>query len=289
MKKIALLLLMVSVFGCTKEVTYNYDYPGDAIAVVARIDPASGLQAFVTRSVPPLDEYETSTLLLPDAVVEVINEAGERTIANYLDGAEFEIIQPGLVAAGQRWKLEVSHPDYPTVISNWVTIPAEISDATLVQSFSNDPSSQELVTNIEFSGRDAPGKNFYLVESYPVMPLKAQFQIRVDAVFDSEFCEFYNYHPPNSIFFPDICFDEETLNFRMTPDVKEFQFSYDYDRYVFAVRHISETYYNFQLDRLNLDDLRGTILEASPSITNVTGGFGVFLASNSVERIYLVE
>ena len=62
-----------------------------------------------------------------------------------------------------------------------------------------------------------------------------------------------------------------------------------YDEFVFVVRLLEVTYWSFLRDRQNLDDIRGSILEASsPSISNLEGGYGMFLASNSFLRVFPV-
>ena len=65
------LLFVFILTACTREVGYRYDFPGGAPAVSARIDPAEGLRAFVTRGVPPQGTYNVPDLAMPDARVEV--------------------------------------------------------------------------------------------------------------------------------------------------------------------------------------------------------------------------
>ncbi len=279
--------------ACTKEVDYNYDFPGDAIAVVARIDPAEGVTAYVTRGVPPQGTFDLPELTLPDARVEVVTEEGTRLRADFVSGAEFRYPVDSAITAGRRYRLEVTHPDYPPVVSEWVTIPSVIPDVVIERRGATDPFSGNEVSELSFTGLDSTGTDYYLVESYPAGSYRAHFQVRLNADFDTEFCELYNYHLPYGIFFPDLCFNGEDWSFTLAVDEKEFLGGNSpvvYDQFVFAVRHIDATYWSYQLDRLNLDDIRGSILEAiSPSTSNVIGGYGVFLASNSIVRLFPVR
>ncbi len=278
--------------ACTKEVDYNYDFPGDAIAVVARIDPAEGVIAYVTRGVPPQGTFNLPELTLPDARVEVMTEEGTRLRANFVSGAEFRYPVDSVITAGRRYRLEVTHPDYPPVVSEWVTVPPAISDVTIERRTRVDQNIGQEVTDLSFTASDPLGSDYYLIEAYPSGSYDFQLQVELKADFDTEFCELYDYHPPNGIFFRDICFDGEKLDFLLTVEGEEFLYPgspIQYDHFVFAVRHLDPVYWAYQLDNLNLDDIRGSILEAiSPSTSNVTGGYGVFLASNSIVRLFPV-
>ena len=293
MKLWSLTILLVVLTACTKEVGYRYDFPGDAIAVSARIDPAEGVRAFVTRGVPPQGKFNVPELALPDARVEVVREDGVRFRADFKAGAEFVVAPDSAIVADRRYRLEVSNPDYPPLTSEWVTIPPPIANAAIRRSNGLDPDSNEEVSVLTFSATDAAGPDYYLIEVYPVGYPTYQFQNRFDAAFNAEFCELYNYHPQTGVFFPDLCFDGEEWQFTMTVTDKEYlnQFSsVVYSDFVFVLRHLDATYWSYLMDRINLEDIRGTILEASaPSTGNVTGGYGVFLASNSFVRVFSVD
>lgn len=286
-------LCLQFLLGCTKEVTYSYDFPGKAIAVVARIDPTEGFTAYVTQGVPPQGSYEIEDLMIDNAVVEVVRDDGTRLQAAYKGDAQYQTESTSFFESNRRYRLEITHPDYPKVTSDWVDIPLPIEAASLERRTRIDNSKNQEVTDLLFSGRDPDGADFYLVEVYADGGFQPQFQVELSADFDSEFCELYNYHPPNGIFFRDLCFDHASFNFTLTLEENEFQVSgapFTYNDFVFAIRHLDSTYYNFQLDRLNLDDIRGTILEASsPSTSNLTGGYGVFLASHSFVRRFEVQ
>ena len=286
-------LCLQFLLACTKEVTYSYDFPGKAIAVVARIDPTEGFTAYVTQGVPPQGSYALEDLIIDDAVVEVVSDDGTRLQAAYEGDARYQAESNSSFESNRRYRLEITHPDYPKVISDWVIIPSPIEAASLERQTRVDNNKNQEVTDLFFSGEDLDGEDFYLVEVYADGGSQPQFQVELSADFDSEFCELYNYHPPNGIFFRDLCFDNESFNFTLTLEENEFQVSgapFTYDSFVFAIRHLDSTYYNFQLDRLNLDDIRGTILEASsPSTSNLTGGYGVFLASQSFVRRFAVR
>ena len=293
MKLCALTIFLVVLTACTKEVGYRYDFPGDAIAVSARIDPAEGVRAFVTRGVPPQGKFNVSELALPDARVEVVREDGNRFRAAFKAGAEFVAAPDTAIVAGWRYRLEVSHPDYPPVVSEWVTVPPAITNATVTRTNGRDPDSNEEVSVLSFTATDAAGPDYYLIEVYPMGYPTYQFQNRFAAAFNTEFCEFYNYHPSTGVFFPDRCFDGEAWSFTMAVTDREFLTagnSLAYGDFLFVIRHLDATYWSFLQDRVNLDDIRGSILEASaPSTANVTGGYGVFLASNSFVRVFSVN
>ena len=284
---------LLTLAACTKEFDYRYDFPGDAIAVSARIDPAEGVRAFVTRGVPPQGTFDVAGLALPTARVEVVREDGIRLTAGFLEGAAFYVPPDTAIVAGRRYRLEVSHPDYPPVVSEWVTIPPAITNATVTRTDGRDSDSNEEVSVLSFSATDPAGPNYYLIEVYPAGYPTYQFQNRFAAAFNTEFCEFYNYHPSTGVFFPDRCFDGEAWSFTMAVTDREFLTagnSLAYGDFLFVIRHLDATYWSFLQDRVNLDDIRGSILEASaPSTANVTGGYGVFLASNSFVRVFSVN
>ena len=293
MKLWFLTLIALCVASCTKEVGYRYDFPGDAIAVSARIDPAEGVVAFVTRGVPPQGSFNIPDLALPNAEVEVVREDGIRLAADFVEGAEFFLPPDTAIVAGRRYRLEVSHPDYPPVTSEWVTIPAAIPEAMVSRSDGLDPDSNDELSILSFTATDPVGSNYYLIEVYPAGYPTSQFQNRFDAAFSAEFCEFYNYHPATGVFFPDLCFEGGKWELTMAVTDKEFLFQSSpiaYSDFVFVIRHLDGTYWSHLQDRLNLNDIRGTILEASaPSTSNVMGRYGVFLALNSFVRVLPVR
>jgi hypothetical protein len=278
--------------ACIKEVDYLFTFPGDAMAVVARIDPAEGVTAYLTRGVPPLGEHVLTDLVVDDALVEVIRRSGERSRLRYRGDARYNLPDASFVQAGEQYRLEVSHPDYDTIVSEWVTIPRPIENVVIEQELELDEE-METISRLQVSATDPRGENYYLFEVVADAWNRPQFDLNLDAAFDSEFCEFYDYHPPYGIFFEDACFDRGEFELRavvkldgvlnLPPEVL-------YSNYLIILRHIDPTYYAYQLDRRALEDNRGTILEApSPSTSNVSGGYGVFLASNSIIGRYPIR
>ncbi|WP_245748673.1 DUF4249 family protein [Neolewinella agarilytica] len=265
----------------------NIPFEGPRISVTARIDPSEGFTAFVNQTAPPTGDQTLSTLTLPEAQV-ILYSSSEAFFVNSQGDGFFSLTNIP-ISESDSFRLEIIAPNLDTLKSKWVIIPPGIEDPFLeeiieLDTIVPDPFTYNRV-RLNFSGIDPPGDNKYLIEVTHNVNFSSTLFFDFFADFDSESCEVFNF---NSIFFPDICFTNEAWEFTLVPDLFLFTFGgqrLEFEDYIFVVRSIDENYFNYQLDRLNLDDLRGIILEPRASVTNVTGGEGLFVASNSFRRV----
>jgi hypothetical protein len=255
--------------------------------VGARIDPAEGFIAFVNKTAPPTGDQTLSELALPGAQVILYSSSAVFSVPAQGDG--FFSLTNIPISENDSFRLEITAPLLDTLRSKWVVIPPAIEAPILEEIIELDtivpaPFTYNRV-ELHFSGIDPSGDNKYLIEVTHNVRFPSLILFDFFADFDSESCEVFNF---NSIFFPDRCITDEAWNFRLVPDLFLFNFSgqrVEFEDYIFVVRSIDENYFNYQLDRLNLDDIRGIVLEPRTSVTNVTGGEGLFVASNSFRQV----
>lgn len=272
---------------CTKTVDLNLPFEGPQISVVASIDPAEGVNAFVSRTAPPTGTHLLDDLRLTNASVSVFDEDGNEFTVPH-SGVGFYESASLVVEQGKRYRLEVSSAGLETLRSDWVRIPKAVLEPSLDFTITLDTRNTLFLSHtleMEFSGTDPSGDTYYLIDAYPDIEDNRTLIYTFLADFDARFCEVAFFNNP---FFPDNCIQESTFSFEYIPRINVFDDAGErvsLERLVFALRSIDEAYYNYQRDKLELDGQTGVILEPRPSTTNVTGGVGVFLASNSFVEV----
>lgn len=278
------LLLLCLLTRCSKTIDLNLPFEGPQIAVVGHIDPAEGVVAFVSRTAPPTGTHEINEIQLTDATVTVYDEQGNPTIIPH-DVEGYYRSSSLVVDQGERYRLETSAEGLDTLRSEWVEIPEAVIQPNLSTILKFDTSrSVRFVEEValHFEGIDPAGEHFYLAEAYRTDRYGLGMIYEFFADFDTQFCEVERF---NRQFFSDKCIQEDSFTFTYIPRVDQFPtFAGEPappDQFAFAFRSIDENYYSYQRDRLRLDGQTGVILEPRPSTTNVSGGVGVFLASNS--------
>lgn len=283
-KAITLLSLLPFTIACSKTVELNLPFDGPQIAVIANIDPVEGIRAFVSQTAPPTGEFIFDELRISNATVTVFNEEGTASV--------LPLLRPGFYSlpsfnteAGQRYRLEVSAAGLDTLRSEWVAIPEAVVAPNLEVTITLDERNIRFLRHeveLVFTGTDPVGETYYLTEAYLDIENGIDPSYVFFADFDTPFCELEEYNYP---FFPDNCIQDDIFNFQYDPNINvindEGTERVPLGEIVFALRSIDENYYNYLRDKLSLDGETGAILEARPSTTNVTGGVGVFLASNS--------
>jgi hypothetical protein len=197
-----------------------------------------------------------------------------------------------VVEQGKQYRLEVSSAGLETLRSDWVRIPKAVLEPRLDFTITLDTTRNPLLLHhtieLDFNGTDPSGDTYYLLDVYADMVNHRTLIYTFLADFDARFCEVAFFKNP---FFPDNCIQESTFSFEYIPRINVFDDAGErvsLERLVFALRSIDETYYNFLRDKLELDGQTGAILEPRPSTTNVSGGVGVFLASNSFVEVVAV-
>jgi len=126
MKKI-LPVALLALWSCEKEIDYQIPNPGPQITVDFRLEANEEIAGFISRSVYSMSADQPS--LLKGASARVYTDAPE---GPYLL-EEFEINNSGDIAyghphrlkAGAYYRLEVSHPDLPT-LSSRMTVPSSV-------------------------------------------------------------------------------------------------------------------------------------------------------------------
>ncbi len=283
-----LIILSILLAGCTKELDTFIPFDGSKISVSAIIDPAEGFIAFVSKTAPASGVQQLSELRIDGAEVILYSSSARLLVPQQEDGL-FRLTDM-LIAENDSFRLEITAPLLDTLRSDWVVIPPAIENPVLEEIVELDtllpPPFNDNLVELHFSAIDPPGANRYLIELKhdANQPSRVYFDFFAD--FDTESCEVFNY---NSIFFPDKCIENEAWGFTAIPYL---QF-YDNNNeiiiepidYVFTVRSIDENYHSYLLDLLGSDDIRGVILEPRLSTTNVRGGEGLFVASNSFKRV----
>jgi hypothetical protein len=289
--KYGVLLFLVSLFtACTKTLDLNLPFEGPQISVVASIDAAEGVSAFVSRTAPPTGTHLVDELRLTNATVSVFDEDGNEFTVPHR-GLGFYELSSLVVEQGKQYRLAVSSAGLETLRSDWVRIPKAVIEPNLEVLITLDtlqPIFLFHTVELLFNGADPSGDTYYLIDVYPDIVNHRTLIYTFLADFDARFCEVAFFQSP---FFPDNCIQESTFSFEYIPRINVFDDAGErvsLERLVFALRSIDETYYNFLRDKLALDGQTGAILEPRPSTTNVSGGVGVFLASNSFVKVVAV-
>jgi len=274
------------VCSCSREIDYEFDYPGDQIAVSAIIDPSIGLEARLTQTFLPGAYRNQAELWIDDADLRLVSDRGEEFVANALGEGRYTIAKEVIEDFSGQFRLLATHDRLPDITSGWVAVPEAVRQPSLMRTLPDNPGQQSIPSATHtFNAIDPPGNTYFFIEIYPNNVPEHQFQLTAESNIDLEVCEFYNYHPPYGIFFPDVCVTDAafsiSLSSRWNRRVYEFGEELFFEEYSVAIRTIDENYFSLLLDRLNLDSIDGTVVEARPSTDNIENGVGVFLGRNS--------
>ncbi len=290
-KKIAWMVLLGSLIGCTKILEYPADYPGDQLAIIGIISPQSGARVYVTKSISPSGDFEeVEQLYITNAEVKIYQNDQLLGDLSYKGDGLYQDTFGLSIDAGNSYYLRVSHETLGTATSDPVLVPNSLQQLEVNLEFTGKkrPSGKP-EAKVEYQFKDEPGPNYYLIMVKPDLPNAYQFQIT--DLFGSqnfEFCEITNYHPSLGIFMTDVCFEDQISKMGMLIELSgEARLPdreiHPYDRVQFEISSISSEYYQYLLDKKSLETDIG-ILEPRPTFNNINGGVGVFMAANEEIR-----
>lgn len=280
--------LAITLPACQKEEVFRVDgFDPPVLAISARIDPVSGFEASIVRTLPPTEEesFPIEELYVDDAEVTIINQTtGDVfTAENELNG-RYSFHDTSAIKFGDCYVLSVLHPDFPAATSAEVCIPA----APQVQRFTTTVEPYQNtgigIPKINFSINDRSGPSYYLINVATTELNPRSVSIFSIANIDLEFCEYYDSHDPYGIFFTDACFEQKEANFSLYAQIEN-RFAEDpINEIEVTISTTTYDYFRYLENFLNLDDIRGWIVEPVSSYTNITNGIGVFAATNSVKH-----
>lgn len=263
--------------SCTKTVDYNYEYPGDQLAMVARISPQKGLEVSLYQSLPPRGQFRISDYAIVGATVKLFRRDSLLGVASMDQPGRYRLSSIAGMSAGDEFRLEVVHPDYAPLLSEVVRIPSAPRIDEFRSRFITDNGRQRAF--LELSLIDPAGPNFYYAEAIPEVPVPRPLQISFFSPYNLDACQGYSNY---GLLTGDVCFDRQKLAFELDVDylrVGSQPENYMYKNFVLFIRSIDENYFRFLTENRKLEGIT-TIIEARPTYSNISGGFGIFLASN---------
>ena len=168
-KLIGTLACAAVLFSCEKAIEYKGEGKDPLLVVNALQQNDSTFKVYLERSFFFLsDENLNDKYIKTGAIVKVTNlstnEVFTMTQSTYDNVYEF----PFITAASTKYKIEVSHTDYPSVSSEITTVPAVSLTDVDTSGYSEDGSLYKKAT---LKWNDPAGENFYLLRLYYEDPL----------------------------------------------------------------------------------------------------------------------
>jgi hypothetical protein len=278
--------LFVIFFGlrCSKERAYLPDNLPTLLFVNAQIDPNLGVNILVSRAVSTSDTVYIRDLLVNDATIELINENGNRINVPFKNDGKYFLDTLGLnIEAGKKYKLETRVLGLPNVESEWVTIPEMVSPDTigfaLDGGFNGDnPTGKGY---LQFKPRSTPTN--YLLRMSGINdnlpPFRVGFGLEI-----TQLCDIY-------LRAGDACFDNTCFGGNTTAKCI---INADASRYLpitnenlsfksieFQFGSVSKEYQEYLFSLEQPEEWENGLVEPKPTYTNISGGWGVFFASNT--------
>ncbi len=284
-------LLLFSLFACTKDLAYDISYEGDKLVLRGTISE-QGVIVKLTYSLAPTIERLAidSEPIIPNASVELLEE-GQVIFSLEYCGSGIYKSKDFIPNTNRRYSIRASAKDYPPIVSSEVKLPEVINlDITLEPQKIN---TQTGLLQLRFQDPVAISSYYDLqilgFHSSEGVLDDLEFSL-IDDVIEEEregSCNFkflYNQREYLTFLFPDICFSDKlyTLNLSIllysrwenvnnelingiVPDYLDIEF-----------RHLDSNIYNYFSTINNLSGLDWAFTEPAISISNIEGGFGYF-------------
>lgn len=285
-----LLVILVSVLGCEKELDYTFP-ASERLVVFGTLTPERGASIRVSRSLPQDgSEVLINDLWVEDAAVDLVTMGDTIQLLPKGEGRYETPVSKLPFVAGQEYKLFVTHAKWPPVSTSSITIPQPIPDDVQFsvrltgELWLGNTGEPEVLMNLNWA--DLPGTTNYLIQldalTDPTFPLQA----KVVGEEELDICGLENRQPPNGIYFTDDCFRDQTIDLNLLGGIRDSVY-FDIDlppqplgRLQLRLSVVDDNYIQFLRDQIPLETELG-LGEASPTFTNVVGGYGIITGVNT--------
>ena len=287
MRKVMLygLLLLVGLYSCQKEI--EYDGPGrDArlvVNAVVSLDSTFVVRlertAFFLSEDTKEDRYITS-----GASIMVTNLTTGEVFYETSPVSENQYEFPFTVTPNTTYRIDVSHPDFPSVSSQITTVPHVVLQA--VDTIPTIQYNQQVMEG-NFKWQDPPGKHYYMIKIIQdYQDSSGQYQsatsiLSTDAAIDNTNNQniFGNIDYSSYLLFTDETFDGQNKELKV-----KFYYSFypnpgtTLDYYCHLITLSEEAYFYYR--SLNASLNSGFLSEPVKVFSNIDNGYGVFGSKN---------
>lgn len=164
------ILLFILLCGC--ETIVDLDIPGGyqpKLVVTAHFSPDSLWKLHVGKSVPLTDISKPSELMVPDASIIIFGEDGFRDTLQHIDRGVYQTIHNHHPISDETYKVHVNVDGFPLVEAS-SRAPFLESELLEMENISRIDSSAAEHYRLRLRLADQPGKNYYRLNLYQVMP-----------------------------------------------------------------------------------------------------------------------
>ncbi|MES2589456.1 MAG: DUF4249 domain-containing protein [Bacteroidota bacterium] len=280
-------LLVLALFSCEKEIQYEGEGKDPVLVLNGIQENDSTFKIYLERSFFFLssegkdDKYiETgATVTLTNLTTGQVFTMNASTIDNVY---EF----PFTTSPNQKFKIEVSHPDYETISSEMTTIPKVSLLDVDTSSFSVDGGSKRKKAILNWN--DPVGENFYLVQVFSYDSLynytNTQYFACADPVFeDGESNTGINNgnNEYEEIYFNDVLFEGQQKKLEIDfPDYYAQDTTQNSVKYTYNLICMDKATYQYFIS-VRKSANSGFFTEPVKVYSNITNGFGVFSSKNT--------
>ena len=266
--------------SCEKELTYSGKGSAPVLVLNSILVNHEPFSVNISRSVFFLSNQGETSSAISDATVSLTNTStGE--VFELTSGVNGEYMFPFDVTPNTGYKIVISHPKYPTISSELITVGDIVLDD--VDTSSVELNSFERERRSIFKFNDLPGDNKYLAVFrqaiiYPSIMdtiFEYGYGYSIDAAVDNEATNVsgdVSFEP--RVFFTDATFANQYKNFTL----KNLVFNYGDTTdiiYNYTLLNVTEdTYKYFKSVPKNMEV--SELSDPSKVHTNIVGGFGIF-------------
>lgn len=221
MKKIvskSVLLLILLLAACTKEIRYEGDEGEPMLVVNALMENDTTMAVYLERSLFFLDnDVSEDKQITSGASIKLVNETtGEIQIIT-VPSTENKYVFPVVATASHKYSIEVTHSGYPTATSSMTSAPKVVLSSVDTSSFETIDGESRKRAVLKWI--DPPGKNYYFIHVLTYDQVQDSYydtQIETDDVsFDNENAAFGDNYGYEYLNFTDEFFDSETKEFEI--------------------------------------------------------------------------
>jgi Domain of unknown function (DUF4249) len=280
-------LFFLSLLSCSKESAFIPKELPTMLFVRAHIDPLLGVDILVSKAISTGDTIAIRDLLVTNAKVSLIDEQNNLSIIPHSINGKYLKDSTGLkILAGKKFQLKVEVTSIGTVLSDWIVIPELIKLDTLGFALDggSNGNSPTASGHLEFKDNNT-SNDYYLLRAAAIVegqtPQYPNWYIHI-----SDLCQTSGDY---DVCFDETCFGNNTLyRIEMYSDTEIFIESMNGNKaikeFYFYFGKVSQSYYDFTSSLNQPEDWDNGFVEPKKTYTNIKGGFGVFFASNTVQR-----
>jgi hypothetical protein len=291
-------LYFIVIFLCEcqkRDLGVDLLFEGERLVVYSELIPDKPVSLYLNQTYPPTGKF-TFKNGVAGAEISLMENGIFKSRLTYRDsGTYISSYQP---IAGKSYSFIINHTRFPSAFTEQVKVPLKpiVTKITLQNELLNSINDGEKLRKIEVKWQNEPQR-------------KAEYLVKITGEYKKDFlainvfnidkdsetedpCSFNR--SSNRFVFNSACFSEQEIStsfgaadygFLQNPNVRDLR--RDVDAYNVVIASISESYTQFLKEEIQPSDIFLAFQIPKTRYSNVQGGYGIVIASNSFEKLLL--